>query len=123
HLARNYRFEEALDLTRRALALDKDNTRAYSELGMQLLRVGDEPGARRALETAFKADPFDVVKLNSLWLLDTLDKFDTITDGDVIMRLHHDESAVMREYAMPLAKEALATLAKRYEFTPAGPIL
>ena len=29
----------------------------------------------------------------------------------------------MREHAMPLAKEALATLSKRYKFTPTGPIL
>ena len=29
----------------------------------------------------------------------------------------------MREHAVPLAKEALATLSKRYQFTPKGPIL
>ena len=29
----------------------------------------------------------------------------------------------MREHAIPLAKEAMATLSKRYNFTPAGPIL
>ncbi|MEQ1574821.1 MAG: tetratricopeptide repeat protein [Vicinamibacterales bacterium] len=123
HLARNYRFEEAVDLTRRALALDRDSTRANSDLGMQLLRIGDEPGARRALEAAFKADPYNVVNFNSLSLLDTLDTFETITDGNIIMRLHPEEAAVMREYAMPLAKEALATLSTRWNFTPAGPIL
>jgi Flp pilus assembly protein TadD len=71
HAARNYRFDEAVDLTRRALMVDKDSTQAYSDLGMDLLRTGDEPGARRALETAFKADPYDVVTYNSLALLDT----------------------------------------------------
>ena len=42
-----------------------------------LLRTGDEPAARAALEAAFKADPFNAVTKNLLDLLDTLDKFVT----------------------------------------------
>jgi tetratricopeptide (TPR) repeat protein len=40
-----------------------------------------------------------------------------------MMRLDKDEAPVMREYAIPLAKQALDTLSKRYEFRPRGPIL
>ena len=58
---------------RRGLALDDANTRAHADLGRHLLRTGDEPGARRALERAFKDDPFDQQTYNSLTLLDTLD--------------------------------------------------
>jgi cellulose synthase operon protein C len=123
HAARNYRFDEAAELTRRAIAVDRESPRAWAELGMHLLRTGDEPGARRALETAFKADPYDVVTYNLLSLLDTLEKFDTITDGPIVMKLHKDESPILREYAMPLAKQALETLSRRYEFRPRGPIL
>jgi tetratricopeptide (TPR) repeat protein len=123
HLARNYRFDEAVTLVRRALTLDADNTRAYSDLGTHLLRTGDEPGARVALERAFKGDAFDQTTFNQLDLLDTIDKFVTITDGDIIMRLDPAEVGVMREYAMPLAKEALQTLQKLYEFKVTGPIL
>ncbi len=123
HLSRNYRFDEALTLVRRAIALDRDNVQAYSDLGMVLLRLGDEPGARTALETAFKADPFDVMTYNSLSLLDTLDKFVTVTEGNLTMRFHADEAAVMHEHALPLAKEAIAALTRRWNFTPAGPIL
>jgi cellulose synthase operon protein C len=39
------------------------------------------------------------------------------------MRLDSSEAAVMREYAIPLARLALDTLSKRYEFRPRGPIL
>jgi tetratricopeptide (TPR) repeat protein len=123
HAARNYRFDEAAELARRAIIVDRENPRAWAELGMHLLRTGDEPGARRALEAAFKADPFDVVTYNLLSMLDTLEEFETFTDGPIVMRLHKDEAPVMREYAMPLAKQALDTLAKRYEFRPRGPIL
>jgi tetratricopeptide (TPR) repeat protein len=123
HAARNYRFAEAAELTRRALAVDRESTRSYADLGLHLLRTGDEPAARRSLETAFKADPFDVVTYNLLQMMDTLDKFETITEGDIIMRLSPDEAAVMREFVMPLAQQALATLSKQYQFKPQGPIL
>jgi len=123
HLARNYRFDEAVVLVRQALNLDAQNTRAYSDLGTHLLRTGDEPGARVALERAFKGDAFDQTTYNQLDLLDTIDKFVTITDGDIVMRLDPAEVGVMREYAMPLAKEALQTLQKLYDFKVTGPIL
>ncbi len=121
--ARNYRFEEAAELVRRAITIDRENTRAYADLGAHLMRTGDERGARRALETAFRVDPYDVVTYNLLGLLDTLDGFETIKDGDLVIRLHPDEAGVMREYVPALAREALAALSKRWNFTPTGPIL
>src|SRR5206468_6738042 len=69
--AHNYRFDEAVVLTRRALALEPRNARALSDLGMQLLRTGDEPGARTALESSWELDKFDSVTLNLLRMLDT----------------------------------------------------
>ncbi len=121
--ARNYRFDEAVELTRRALALDAGNARAQADLGSHLLRTGDEPAARVALEAAFKADPFNKLTFNQLAVMDKVDTYVTLRDGDVVMRLDKDEAPVLREYAMALAKQALSTLAARYEFTPRGPIL
>jgi tetratricopeptide (TPR) repeat protein len=123
HAARNYRFDEAAALVRRALAIDEANTRAHADLGRHLLRTGDEPGARHALERAFRDDSFDQITYNLLTLLDTLDTFQTITDGDLVFRFDPKEVAVMREHAIPLAKEALAALSTLYQFTPTGPIL
>lgn len=121
--ARAYRFPEAEVLTRRALSIDKDSSRAWADLGLILMRLGDEPGARTALETAFETDPYDVVTFNLLALLETLDGFETISDPRIVMRLHKDEAAVMREQALPLAHMALDALSKRWAFTPQGPIL
>jgi tetratricopeptide (TPR) repeat protein len=123
HAARHYRFEEAVELTRRALALDPESPAANAELGMHLLRTGDEQDARAALDRAFRADPYDAVTYNLLGLLDTLDTFVTIEDGPIIMRLHPDEAPVLREHALPIARRALTTLSERYGFTPRGPIL
>lgn len=121
--ARAYRFEEAAEFARKATALDRENYRAFADLGAHLMRTGDERAARRALETAFRGDPFDAVTYNLLGLLDTLDGFEVITDGNLQIKLHADEAGVMREYVPALAKEALATLSKQWNFTPTGPIL
>jgi len=118
-----YRFDEAAEQVRRAIQIDRENWRAYAELGTHLMRTGDERGARRMLETAFRQDPYDVITFNLLGLLDTLDQFGTIRDGDIALRLHPDETGVMEPYVTPLAREALDALSKRWEFTPKGPIL
>jgi len=122
-LARNYRFDEAAAMTRRALALAPRDADALADLGAQLLRTGDEPGARTALETSFDIDPYNVVTFNSLKMLDSLESFETVRDGDLIVKLHKDEAPVLKEYVIPLAHRALETMAARYEFQPKGPIL
>jgi tetratricopeptide (TPR) repeat protein len=121
--ARAYRFEDAAEMVRKGIALDRDNFRAYADLGAHLMRTGDEQNARRMLETAFKNDPYDAVTKNLLDLLDRLEPFATVREGDMVLRLDQQEAPVMREYAPPLAREALAALVKTWEFTPRGPIL
>ncbi len=121
--ARNYRFDEAVTLAKQATTLDPDNARAHAELGMHLMRTGDEAAARVALDHAFRIDPYDTVTYNLLALLDSLDKFVEIREGDIVLKLDPAEAPVMREYAMPLAQHALETLSAKYHFTPKGPIL
>ena len=121
--ARNYRFEEAAALVRRGLAIDPANTRAYAELGMHLLRTGDEAGARLALERSFGDDPYDVITFNLLEMLDTLDGFETFEEGDLIVRLHPDEAPVLKDYVIDLGQRALDELSVRYGMEPEGPIL
>jgi len=121
--ARNYRFDEAVALTRRATGLDPANIRASSDLGLHLMRTGDEVEARRVLDRTFKAFPFDQVTFNLLALLDKLEKFEVVQEGDLIFKFHPDEASVLREYAIPVAQEALKKLSTAYQFTPKGPIL
>lgn len=121
--ASNYRFEEAAALTRKALELEADEARTHSALGGHLMRTGEEQEARNELERAFKTDPFDTSTYNMLNLLDTLDKFETIREGDFVIRLDPREAPVMKEYVGPLAARAIAALSKKYQFTVRGPIL
>ncbi len=121
--AHYYRFDEAVEHTRKAIALDRENFRAIADLGAQLMRTGDERNARRNLETAFRIDKWDKMTYNLLELLDRLEPFDTVKDGEMIIRLPPDEAPVLKEYVPQLAREALDALSKRWEFTPKGPIL
>jgi len=121
--AHNYRFDEAVVLVRKGLALDPRNPRALSDLGTHLLRTGDEQGARAALEQSFKDHPYDVVSFNLLQMMDTLDKFVTVRDGDFIIRMDKSDATVMQDSVVALANQAMAAMTKRYQFTPKGPIL
>ena len=87
------------------------------------MRTGDERNARRNLEAAFRVDRWDVQTYNLLELLDNLEPFDTIKEGDMIIRLAPDESPVLRNYVPMLARESLDALSKRWDFAPKGPIL
>jgi tetratricopeptide (TPR) repeat protein len=121
--AANYRFEEAVALSRKALEIDPNDERTLSALGIQLLRTGDEPEARQVLEKSFAIDKFDQRTFNLLTMLDSLEKFDTTTVGDIVFKSHPSETPVMREYVVPLAQQALAVFSEKYKFTPKGPIL
>jgi len=121
--AHYYRFDEAVEHVRKGIALDPGNPKSPADLGAHLMRTGDERNARRALETAFKVDPWNVVTFNLLALLDTLEPFATIREGDMVIRLHPDEQDVMRQYVPQLARESMAALSQQWEFTPKGPIL
>jgi tetratricopeptide (TPR) repeat protein len=121
--ASNYRYDAAVVLARKGVALEADNPATHADLGLHLLRIGDESGARRSLETAFRADAYDLVTYNLLQMLDTLDAFESIEAGGVTIRLDPDEAPAMRHYVVPLVKEAMAQMSRRYGFTPQGPIL
>jgi tetratricopeptide (TPR) repeat protein len=122
-LAARYRFDEAVPLLRRAVVLDPDHPRAHADLGLSLLRTGEEAEARAALDRAFELDPFDAVTYNLLALLDTLAGFDGHAAGDLVIRLHPDETRVMRDLVTGLAFEAMESMRRRYDFEPRGPVL
>ena len=106
---------------RKGVALEPDNPRTQAALGLHLLRVGDERGARRALETAFRADAYDVVTYNLLQMLDSLDTFTSIDAGPVIVKLHPNEAPALRHYAVPMVKDAMAQMRRATDSSRRAP--
>jgi len=116
--ASTFLYEDAVAFARKAVSIEPDNLRARADLGLHLLRIGEEREARSALEAAFDADPYDIVTFNLLQMLDTLDGFATVKAGNSVIRLDQAEAPVLRHYAVPIVEEAMATLGARYQIQP-----
>ena len=78
--ARYYRFDEAAEQVRKAIALDRENMprlrRARRAVDAHRRRAQRAPRCSRPRSAS---DPYDVITYNLLELLDTLEPFDTIT--------------------------------------------
>ncbi len=96
YTAHAYRFDEAVALVRRALGIAPRHQQALADLGMYLLRTGDEGGARNALESSFKLNPYDVVTYNLLEMMDTLDTFITTEQREIVLRIDKADAAVLQ---------------------------
>ena len=120
--AQLYRNDEAAAFAKRAVAADPSVAGPHADLGAYLLRTGDEAQARTELEAAFKIDPYDTVTFNLLQMLDGLEKFTVIKDGDLVFKFTPEDAAVLSPYAIPLGQAAYKEYVSRYGFTPQGPI-
>ena len=121
--ARDYRFDDSAALAKKATSQDPEDAFAFFDLGLALMRTGDEPAARTALDISWDLDNSAPLTKNLLEVLDNLDKFDVVSHGDFIFKFDKAESAIMKVYALPLVDDAYKQFKERYAFTPKGPIL
>lgn len=123
YFSNDYRFDEAVEFARKAIAEQDDYWRAYTALGMNLIRLGEEEEGREVLEIAFDRDPYNVTNNNMLKVFDTLDTFVTMESENFKVRMDKMDSIVLWPYMEPLLEDAWDTLSEKYQFTPEGPIL
>ncbi len=112
------RLREARDFLRLATEKDPELWKAWSELGINELRLGREAEARQALETAFRGDPFNPWTVNTLKLMDSYALFDRFETPNFHVKLQKKEAAVMRPYVEELLERALGTFVKEYGYKP-----
>jgi tetratricopeptide (TPR) repeat protein len=115
-------YETAAAFSREAVATDSTDWTAYSMLGTNLLRLGQIDEAKKALERAFAADPYDLWRKNTLDLLDTYKNYDIVPTEHFQLMLEKTESGVLGVYLGDLAEQAYKTFSARYGYTPTGPI-
>jgi tetratricopeptide (TPR) repeat protein len=118
----NRRYNEAIMHYRRAIELDPEHHAAKSELGINLMRVGNEAEARKWLEAAYDAGYRNLPTKNSLTLLDSYKNFVTIARPRYVLRLHRKEAEVLRPYVEREVARALATYEKKYRYKLQGPV-
>lgn len=121
-LVLNRRYAGAAAWYRKAVALTPDLWSAHSALGIDLMRLGQVEEPRKELTLAYSNDYRDIATVNTLRLLDTLQKFDTVRDGNIILKLDPKEAPVLTPYFEALIQRALATYGAKYHVTLPGPV-
>lgn len=120
--SRHHRYRSAADLAGSALEVDARSWEAHGERGLNLLRLGAVPEARAALETAFEGDPFNVWFKNTLDLLDTYDRYETLPSAHFALFLRRDEGELLGPYVGAIAEEAYGRLSDLYGHRPRTPV-
>jgi len=121
-LVMNRRYDEGIQYYQKAVAADSHLDSAYSNLGINLMRMGRETEARQALETAFNHGWKDDATVNSLRLMDSYTKFVTFKTDNTILRLQQKEADVLHPYFETEMKRAMASYDKKYQMHLGRPV-
>jgi cellulose synthase operon protein C len=122
HLILNRRYEDGIAYYRKAIAADPELWSAHSDLGINLMRLGQEDEPRHQLQLSYDNGYRDAATVNSLRLLDSYKNFVTINDGTLILKLQKKEAGLLQPYVEAVAKKAMATYESKYKFKLPGPV-
>ena len=122
HLVLNYRYDDAIAYYRKAIELDPQLWSARSEVGINLMRVGQEDESRRQLEMCYDNGYRNAATVNSLRLLDSYKNFVTFRDNATILKLHKKEADLLRPYFGEQLKQDMAAYEKKYRMKLTEPV-
>src|SRR3990172_5433787 len=122
HLVLNRRYEDGIAYYRKAIQADPQLWSARSELGINLMRLGQEDEPRMHLEMCYENGVRDPATVNTLRLLDSYKNFTTFRDDNTIIRLHAKESELLLPYVRAELKRAIATYERKYQMKLPGPV-
>jgi tetratricopeptide (TPR) repeat protein len=119
-----HRYEEIVDMMGRAVAVDPKDGKAFAQLGLNLIRNGDDAKGLEALKKAWRRDKFNVRVYNTLNLYEeTIPQSYVSVDGTTFkLRYHKKEKAVLERYVPRMLDEAWGSMVKRYGFKPKTPV-
>ncbi|MBV9304497.1 MAG: tetratricopeptide repeat protein [Acidobacteriaceae bacterium] len=118
----NRRYQEAITYGRKALELDPNLWDARTDLGINLMRLGDNAGARQELKRCYDAHHSSAQTRNALKFLDTLSDYQTFKSNNVELVLNKKEAALLRPYIEPELQKAVATYGRKYKMQLPGPL-
>jgi len=116
------RYEDAVADYRKAIELDPQLWSARSELGINLMRLGQEDEPRRQLEMCYDNGYRNEATVNTLRLLDSYKNFEIFKDDTTILKLNKKEADLLHPYVEEILKRAMATYEKKYKMTLPGPV-
>jgi tetratricopeptide (TPR) repeat protein len=119
----NRRYDEGIQYYRKALEIKPDLWSARAELGVNLMRFGQNAEARQDLEACFNANYSSPLVRNTLKLLDSIDKnVETFATPTTVLKLDKKEATLLRPYFQAEFDRAMATYENRYKYKITGPV-
>ena len=118
----NRRYREGIQFYRKALQLEPDLWEARSQLGANLMRLGDYTEARQELQNAYAGGYRNAQTVNSLRLLDSYKNYESFRSGDTILRLHKKEAALLKLYFQPELERDIAYYERKYQMKLKEPV-
>ncbi len=118
----NRRYDEEIQVYRKALELNPRLWEARAQLGVSLMQLGYDMEAREQLEKCFYAKYASLEVKNSLRLLDSYKDFVTFRSPTTILRLHKKEADLLRPYVEAELKRDIADYSEKYHMTLKGPV-
>jgi tetratricopeptide (TPR) repeat protein len=122
HLVLNRRYEDGINYYRKAIEADPQLWSARSQLGINLMRLGQEEEPRMHLEMCYRNGFRDAATVNTLRLLDSYKNFLTYKDDNTILRLNSKEADLLLPYVRTELKRAISTYEKKYQMKLSGPV-
>ncbi|MBI3411435.1 MAG: tetratricopeptide repeat protein [Planctomycetes bacterium] len=116
-------FEDAEKFYLRANELQPKLPWSQNGLGLLYMRLGKEDLAKKTLEKAFEADPFNIRVGNTLKVLDHLEKYETLKTKHFLIRFDPKNDKVLANFMAKYLEDIHTELAERFQYRPAGPIL
>jgi tetratricopeptide (TPR) repeat protein len=119
-----HRYDDIIQMMRRATRIDPEDGRARAQLGLNLLRAGQDAAGVVELRRAFESDPFNVRVYNTLELYEKIIPRDyvEVRSGRFSIRYPKAERALLERYVPDLLDRAYRKMAAHYGFEPEGPI-
>ncbi len=121
-LSKHYRFQEAVNYSRRSLKMRPDFLPARFQLAQDLLRVGADAEAWTIVDQVAASDSYNVVAFNLKTLQQRLAQFTTLEAPGFIIRMDAREAKVYGPQVVELLQAARAKLAAKYQVELKQPV-
>lgn len=122
HLILNGRYIDGVAYYRKAITADPQLWSARSELGINLMRLGQDTEARQQLQKCYENGYRNGATVNSLRLLDSYKNFVVLKDDTTILKLHKKESDLLYPYFLAELKRAISVYEQKYQMKLSGPV-
>jgi tetratricopeptide (TPR) repeat protein len=118
----NRRYEEGIALLRRALAMDPQLDSARADLGINLMRMGQDQEAYQLLKQCYDDGFQSKAVRNSLKLMDTYKNFVTYKTDRLILKVNKKEADLLKPYFQEEIERAIKTYEDKYRIKLDKPV-